>query len=110
MATSSVEEVQGEQPGGVQSGVGGHRKGGGEVVRLTVEIKWKGPMLALSLLRTSLKRNFTREEEVEAHQNGIIVEWLRSFRPSVLSLPTRTKGLKLLVPLLDNAVLVGLQL
>lgn len=40
------------------------------------------------------------EVEVEAHQNGIIVEWPRSVRPFVLFLPTRTKGLKLLVPLL----------
>jgi hypothetical protein len=50
------------------------------------------------------------EVAVEAHQNGVIVEWLRSVRPFVLFLPTRTKGLKLLVLLLDDAVFVGLKL
>jgi hypothetical protein len=45
---------------------------GVEKAGLTVEIKWKGPTLALSSLRrTAVKRNFTRELEVgvEAHQN-----------------------------------------
>lgn len=50
------------------------------------------------------------EVEVEAHQNGVIVEWPRSVRPFVLFPPTRTKGLNLLVPLLDNALFVGLKL
>ncbi|XP_062166231.1 uncharacterized protein LOC133872668 [Alnus glutinosa] len=63
---------------------------GGDLVRegvekavLTVEIKWKGPKLALSSLRrTAVKRNFTREVEVgvEAHQDGVAVEWAEEFQ------------------------------
>lgn len=54
----------------------------GEVARLTVEIKWKGPKLALSSLRrTAVKRNFTREVEVEgAHQQNGVVEWEEEFQ------------------------------
>lgn len=59
--------------------------GGGEVARLTVEIKWKGPKLALSSLRrTAVKRNYTREVEVEVEgeqrqENGV-VEWDEEFQ------------------------------
>lgn len=63
---------------------------GGDLVRegvekagLTVEIKWKGPKMALSSLRRmAVKRNFTREVEVEAeaHQNGVVVEWAEEFQ------------------------------
>ncbi|KAG6638196.1 hypothetical protein I3843_10G019300 [Carya illinoinensis] len=57
---------------------------GGVSARLTVEIKWKGPKLALSSLRrTAVKRNFTREVEVDAgassQQNGV-VEWEEDFQ------------------------------
>lgn len=57
---------------------------GGAGARLTVEIKWKGPKLALSSLRrTAVKRNFTREVVVEAgagsQQNGV-VEWDEEFQ------------------------------
>ncbi|XP_041024816.1 uncharacterized protein LOC121265308 [Juglans microcarpa x Juglans regia] len=57
---------------------------GGVAPRLTVEIKWKGPKLALSSLRrTTVKRNFTREVEVEAgtasQLNGV-VEWDEDFQ------------------------------
>jgi hypothetical protein len=69
---------------------------GGDLVRegvekagFAVEIKWKGPKLALSSLRrTAVKRNFTKEVEVEvgagaeaeAHQNGVVVEWDEAFQ------------------------------
>lgn len=57
----------------------GIEKAEGEVPRLTVEIKWKGPKLALSSLRrTAVKRNFTRE--VVAHQNGVVVVWDEEFQ------------------------------
>ncbi|KAG6693851.1 hypothetical protein I3842_09G022400 [Carya illinoinensis] len=57
---------------------------GGVAPRLTVEIKWKGPKLALSSLRrATVKRNFTREVEVEADTasqlNGV-VEWDEDFQ------------------------------
>lgn len=57
---------------------------GGVAPRLTVEIKWKGPKLALSSLRrTTVKRNFTREVEVEADTasqlNGV-VQWDEDFQ------------------------------
>ncbi|KAK0584817.1 hypothetical protein LWI29_019172 [Acer saccharum] len=38
--------------------------------RLTVEIRWKGPKVALSTLRRTVKRNFTREVEVDAGQHN----------------------------------------
>ncbi len=50
---------------------------------MTVEIKWKGPTLVpSSLRRTAVKRNFTREVEVgvEAHQDGVAVEWAEEFQ------------------------------
>ncbi|KAK4793166.1 hypothetical protein SAY86_023601 [Trapa natans] len=47
--------------------------------KLTVEIRWKGPKLALmsSLRRASVKRNFTREEEPRG-ENGAVV-WDEEF-------------------------------
>ncbi|KAL5806388.1 hypothetical protein ACOSQ4_029121 [Xanthoceras sorbifolium] len=56
------------------------RDGAGEE-RLTVEIRWKGPKLALSTLRRTVKRNFTREVEVEAgqHNNNVVVLWDEEF-------------------------------
>jgi hypothetical protein len=39
-----------------------------------VEIKWKGMKTLSVLRRTAMKRNFTREVELEAHKNGIIKE------------------------------------
>ncbi|OVA07190.1 EEIG1/EHBP1 N-terminal domain [Macleaya cordata] len=45
--------------------------------RLMVEIRWKGPKIALSSLRRSVKRNFTKEEE--ARIDGV-VEWNEEFQ------------------------------
>lgn len=46
--------------------------------KFTVEIRWKGPKLALSSLRRSaVKRNFTKEVE---SQNGDVVEWDEEFQ------------------------------
>lgn len=39
--------------------------------RLTVEIRWKGPKLALSSLRRTVKRNFTKEVE-GVGQDGVV--------------------------------------
>jgi hypothetical protein len=51
--------------------------------KLTVEIRWKGPKLALSSLRrTAVKRNFTKEVEVcgaEGENGGVLVEWDEEF-------------------------------
>ncbi|CAK7342093.1 unnamed protein product [Dovyalis caffra] len=53
--------------------------------KLTVEIRWKGPKLALSSLRrTVVKRNFTKEVEVfggegEGENGGVMVEWDEEF-------------------------------
>ncbi|CAL5356964.1 unnamed protein product [Camellia sinensis] len=48
-------------------------KGGG----LTVEIRWKGPKIALSSFRRTVKRNFTKEAGVS--ENGV-VEWDEEFQ------------------------------
>ncbi|GAV63879.1 NT-C2 domain-containing protein [Cephalotus follicularis] len=41
--------------------------------RLTVEIRWKGPKVALSSLRRTVKRNFTKEVEVvDVGENGVV--------------------------------------
>ncbi|KAF8403392.1 hypothetical protein HHK36_011494 [Tetracentron sinense] len=53
-----------------------------EVPKLMVEIKWKGPKIALSSLRRSVKKNFTEEDEV---RNDGVVEWNEEFQ-SVLNL------------------------
>ncbi|XP_042512326.1 uncharacterized protein LOC122087310 isoform X2 [Macadamia integrifolia] len=47
-----------------------------EVPRLLVEIKWKGTKNALSSLRRTVKRNFTKEEDV--HSDGV-VHWNEEF-------------------------------
>uniref|UniRef100_A0A6M2EWY5 C2 NT-type domain-containing protein n=1 Tax=Populus davidiana TaxID=266767 RepID=A0A6M2EWY5_9ROSI len=53
--------------------------------KLTVEIRWKGPKLALSSLRrTVVKRDFTKEVEVyggggEGENGGVLVEWDEEF-------------------------------
>ncbi|KAH8504844.1 hypothetical protein H0E87_012185 [Populus deltoides] len=51
--------------------------------KLTVEVRWKGPKLALSSLRrTAVKRNFTKEVEVcgaEGENGGVLVEWDEEF-------------------------------
>ncbi|KAF9664852.1 hypothetical protein SADUNF_Sadunf16G0061100 [Salix dunnii] len=52
--------------------------------KLTVEIRWKGPKLALSSLRrTVVKRDFTKEVEVcgggEGENGGVLVEWNEKF-------------------------------
>ncbi|KAJ6756167.1 hypothetical protein OIU79_028555 [Salix purpurea] len=52
--------------------------------KLTVEIRWKGPKLALSSLRrTVVKRDFTKEVEVcgggEGEDGGVLVEWDEKF-------------------------------
>lgn len=44
--------------------------------RMKVEVRWKGPKVALSSLRRTLKRNFTKEEDVRS--NGV-VEWDEEF-------------------------------
>ncbi|XP_015900452.3 uncharacterized protein LOC107433649 [Ziziphus jujuba] len=54
--------------------------GGAELGKLTVEIRWKGPKLALSSLRrTAVKRNFTREVDAAVSQNGV-VDWDEEFQ------------------------------
>ncbi|KAF5750599.1 hypothetical protein HS088_TW03G00938 [Tripterygium wilfordii] len=53
------------------------REGTGES-RLTVEIRWKGPKLALGSLRRTIKRNFTKEADVMS-ENGV-VEWDEEFQ------------------------------
>ncbi|KAF2308288.1 hypothetical protein GH714_039905 [Hevea brasiliensis] len=47
--------------------------------KLTVEIRWKGPKFALSSLRRTVKRNFTKEVEVFGKENGV-VEWDEEFQ------------------------------
>ncbi|XP_034916958.1 uncharacterized protein [Populus alba] len=53
--------------------------------KLTVEIRWKGPKLALSSLRrTVVKRDFTKEVEVyggggEGENGGVLVQWDEEF-------------------------------
>ncbi|KAJ7971695.1 EEIG1/EHBP1 N-terminal domain containing protein [Quillaja saponaria] len=59
----------------------GTERGSGEVRRLTVEIRWKGPKLALSSLRrTAVKRNFTREVDMDAVAQNGVVEWDEEFQ------------------------------
>ncbi|XP_059646568.1 uncharacterized protein LOC132293210 [Cornus florida] len=48
-----------------------------EVAGLAVEIRWKGPKIALSSFRRTVKRNFTKEEGVGP--NGV-VEWDEEFQ------------------------------
>lgn len=45
-------------------------------LRLMVEVRWKGPKVALSSLRQTVKRNFTREEDLGS--DGV-VEWDEEF-------------------------------
>ncbi|XP_042476038.1 uncharacterized protein LOC122057812 [Macadamia integrifolia] len=47
-----------------------------EVPRLVVEIRWKGSKNALSSLRRSVKRNFTKEEDVQS--DGVVC-WNEEF-------------------------------
>ncbi|XP_077245191.1 uncharacterized protein LOC143885095 [Tasmannia lanceolata] len=58
-----------------------HQSDGGDspemVQKLTVEIRWKGPKIALSSLRRTVKKNFTKEEELK--RDGT-VEWNEEFR------------------------------
>nr|DAD28997.1 TPA_asm: hypothetical protein HUJ06_030465 [Nelumbo nucifera] len=68
----------------------------GETRRLMVEIRWKGPKVALSSLRRTLKRNFTKEEE--AKSDGV-VEWNEEFQ-SVLKSGPKNK-----VPVVGTALL-----
>ncbi|KAF3442767.1 hypothetical protein FNV43_RR16684 [Rhamnella rubrinervis] len=56
--------------------------GGAELGKLSVEIRWKGPKLALSSLslrRTAVKRNFTREVDAGLSENGV-VDWDEEFQ------------------------------
>lgn len=54
--------------------------GEAELGKLTVEIRWKGPKVALSSLRrTAVKRNFTREVDAAVSQNGVVV-WDEEFQ------------------------------
>ncbi|KAK3227047.1 hypothetical protein Dsin_006909 [Dipteronia sinensis] len=62
------------------------REGAAGEERLTVEIRWKGPKVALSTLRRTVKRNFTREVEVDAGQHNndddnknVVVLWDEEF-------------------------------
>ncbi|XP_044509273.1 uncharacterized protein LOC123228110 isoform X2 [Mangifera indica] len=54
-----------------------------EEERLAVEIRWKGPKLALSTLRRRVKRNFTREAQLNPSenesQNGVVL-WDEEFQ------------------------------
>ncbi|KAM6547775.1 hypothetical protein CsatB_019451 [Cannabis sativa] len=53
---------------------------GGEPGKLTVEIRWKGPKMALSSLRRpAVKRNFTREVDASSIENGV-VDWDEEFQ------------------------------
>lgn len=45
-------------------------------LRLMAEVRWKGPKVALSSLRQTVKRNFTREEDLRS--DGV-VEWDEEF-------------------------------
>ncbi|XXG74052.1 hypothetical protein AAC387_Pa07g2872 [Persea americana] len=45
-------------------------------LRLMAEVRWKGPKVALSSLRHTVKRNFTREEDLRS--DGV-VEWDEEF-------------------------------
>lgn len=47
--------------------------------KLTVEIRWKGTKFALSPLRRTVKRNFTKEVEVFGGENGV-VGWDEEFQ------------------------------
>ncbi|KAJ4843605.1 hypothetical protein Tsubulata_020305 [Turnera subulata] len=49
--------------------------------RLTVEVRWKGPKLALSSLRrAAVKRNFTREVDfTQDEENGAVALWDEEF-------------------------------
>ena len=52
-----------------------------EVRKLTVEIRWKGPKLALSSLRrTAVTRNFTKEVEVDPATHNDVVHWDEEFQ------------------------------
>ena len=56
-------------------------KGGCEVRKLTVEIRWKGPKLTLSSLRrTAVARNFTKEVEVHDVNHDGVIEWDDEFQ------------------------------
>ncbi|KAG9445258.1 hypothetical protein H6P81_016598 [Aristolochia fimbriata] len=48
-----------------------------EMPKLMAEVRWKGPKLALSSLRRTVKRNFTKEESL---LNNGSVEWNEEFR------------------------------
>ncbi|XP_068635426.1 uncharacterized protein [Aristolochia californica] len=48
-----------------------------EMPRLMAEVRWKGPKIALSSLRRTVKRNFTKEESL---LNNGSVEWCEEFR------------------------------
>ncbi|RZC82692.1 hypothetical protein C5167_045477 [Papaver somniferum] len=50
-----------------------------EVSKLSVEVRWKGPKFALTSFRRSVKRNFTREEEIRDDDAGV-VEWDEDFQ------------------------------
>ncbi|GMH09677.1 hypothetical protein Nepgr_011518 [Nepenthes gracilis] len=52
------------------------RAGGGGGGGLTVEIRWKGPKLALSSLRRNVKRDFTKE----VVEKGGVFEWEEEFQ------------------------------
>ncbi|KAJ8754481.1 hypothetical protein K2173_005642 [Erythroxylum novogranatense] len=49
--------------------------------KLTVEVRWKGPKLALNPLRRTVKRNFTKEVEISGEGNDVaVVEWDEEFQ------------------------------
>lgn len=50
---------------------------GAEGRRVVVEIRWKGPKISLSSLRRTVKRNFTKEEDVG--ENGVVL-WDEEFQ------------------------------
>ncbi|CAL9175255.1 uncharacterized protein LOC135612065 [Musa acuminata AAA Group] len=57
-------------------GVSGGDEAAGTGRKVAVEVRWKGPKLALSSLRRTARRNRTREEEVG---DGGLVEWNEEF-------------------------------
>ncbi|GFZ02549.1 hypothetical protein Acr_15g0011570 [Actinidia rufa] len=66
-----VRRLEGYDPVGADA-----EKAGGSA-GLTVEIRWKGPKIALGSFRRSVKRNFTKESGVG--ENGV-VEWDEEFQ------------------------------
>ena len=66
-----VQRLEGYDP------VGADAEKAGESAGLTVEIRWKGPKIALGSFHRSVKRNFTKESGVGENS---FVEWDEQFQ------------------------------